>query len=255
MSPLDLHYKTFLQLEVSTRGTCSYNVLFITASVFAVLAMAYYEGVLTSFMTARLPPPPMRSYFDLVKLEYNVKVQVGSQQETGLKTAPPGSARHAVYHSLVKNDPSAFLEPDDDVAEAILSAPRVAFESSEFTLVHDDRFISLPRLVEAKDDTVALAFQKDSEFLDLFNYYIIRMFQSANIEFLLHKWVGQRKPMDTCEKNQLEAASLGYSNLLFPTLVLSSGGLFAILIILLEKLFRETLEKPTSTDESDGTKY
>ena len=216
-------YKALLQLEVSTRGTYSYNILFLTASAYAILAMAYYEGVLTSFMTARLPPPPMQSYFDIVKLDYKVIVQAGSQQETLLKTAPPGSGRHAIYHKLVKNNPSAYLKPGDDKKKALLSGPRVAMEGSEFEFPHDSRFLSLPGLDEARDDTVAFAFQKDTELLGLFNYYIIRMYQSATIEFLTHKWIGLRKPMDICDKNQLEVASLGYSNLLFPSLILSSG--------------------------------
>ena len=181
-------YKCLLQLDLKTKGSHAYNILFITAAAYAITCMAYYEGMLTSFLTAKQPAPLLKSYFDAVDLGYRIIMEDGSRQATGFINAPVGSGRHAAYEKLIKNNPNAFLKPGEDPAPIILKDPLTATEVSEFAFRGDDRFLALVGMDGVSFDPVAFALQKDSEFLDLFNYHIIKMYQTGVLKFLQHKW-------------------------------------------------------------------
>ena len=237
-------YKSFLKLDLpNLRAATSQNALFLTAAAVGVVVAAYYEGILTSYFTAKLPAPQLSSYSDAVRLGYKVVTLGGSKHQTDFENALPGTGRHAVYHKLMKDDPdSAFLPNMESLADALLSDPFTAMDFSEFVFANDRRFLPLTGLDDVHIDQVAFGLQRDSEMLPLFDYNMIRLYQSGTLSFIQDKWVGAREPKPTCDSTLVEgASSLGYTNLLFPALVLSCGGIAAPVVMLLEYLMKMLL--------------
>ena len=236
-------YRALLQLDLSRReevatGRRHHKILFLTVAAYALVAMAYYEGMLTSFMTARTPAPQLKTFADAVEFGYRVIVMDGSKHTTDLERAPAGSGRNLVYERLLKGNPGAYFSTFQAMAEALLEDPQVAAASSEFSFP-DKRLLPLGGLDDAGVDPVAFALQEDSELLGIVNYNMVRMYQSGMLSYLQQKWVESGEPGGSCgcDLGSEEALALGYSNLLFPALILSCGGLLAPLILLVEAMF------------------
>ncbi len=62
--------------------------------------------------------------------------------------------------------------------------------------------------MDARIDPVAFALQKDSEFFELFNYYMIKLYHSGVLEYLRTKWFDDRKPQAcSCKTEEVILAS------------------------------------------------
>lgn len=231
-------YKSFLQLEVSAaRSRNSRNGLFLTAVAVGVVLQAYYGGILTSFLTAKLPATQLKSYSDAVELGYRVVTLAGSKMVTDLKTAKPGTGRNVVYEKLMRDDPDAFLPNMKSLSQAVLSDPRTAVDFTEFAFGNDRRFLPLTGLDDVLVDLVAFGLQKDSELLPLFDSNMIRLYQSGTLNFIKERWVGAREPEPICDARVIEDASaLGHTNLFFPSLVLTCGAIMAPAVMMAEAL-------------------
>ena len=81
-----------------------------------------------------------------------------------------------------------------------------------------------------------MALPKDSEFLGLFNYHLIQMYQSGVLEFINHDFLHQRKPQGANWGYGEDASALGYENLFFPSAILSIGVVAALFITVAEKI-------------------
>ena len=69
---------------------------------------------------------------------------------------------------------------------------------------------------------MAWAFQKESELLNIFNYYLEKMQQSGVIDRLRQKFIGDHN-RDTGALNIQALQGLGYANVVFPFLALLTG--------------------------------
>ena len=81
---------------------------------------------------------------------------------------------------------------------------------------------------------LAFVLQKDSEFLDQFNYHLIDIMESGLIHNTIMKWLGNPYTLAMLQG----AAPLGYDDVFFLALVVSAGASFGIGILLLELLIR-----------------
>ena len=80
--------------------------------------------------------------------------------------------------------------------------------------------------------SAAFAFQKDSEFLHLFNHFLKKMLE-AGIIFKINKDISKRKIIDY----EVEpAVTLGFENVSFPFMVLLGGLTLAVIMTCFEKL-------------------
>ncbi len=243
-SSLSFAFKSVLKLDHTFRSTTpARKVFYLTAAMFSIVAMSYYEGMITSFMTAQQQSGKIESFYDTLELDYQVVVVPGMKQVTDLETAPEGSGRRVVYEKTIKNNPDAYYPSFEAVKELLLTTPRTAWYSSAVAFKDDQRILKLTGMVDAYVARAGFAFQMNSEFLSMFNYQMIRMYQSGVHKFLLKKSSGFRIPDDTCGCPSIGSVSaLGYDNLLFPTLILSSGMIMACLLMVSEVL-RKFLEK------------
>ena len=78
---------------------------------------------------------------------------------------------------------------------------------------------------------LAWAFQKDSEFLECFNYHFQKMDEGGLLSHL-QKTIYTEKTYE--DKNDVEMTTLGYENVAFPCLVLIMGSLVALLYLAAE---------------------
>ncbi len=234
-SSLAFTYKSFLKLGISfnTRPLSS-KALLVTAMGYSIVVMAYYEGMLTSFMTVEQYSLKFSSFADSIKLGYRVTATEGTKHATDLEGAPPGTGRHEVYQTI-KDDPEPYCKSTEACKEAMLDDPRLALAGTSLLFLGDRRFVSLDDLDDAKVDTVAFALQKNSEFLRLFNYDLVKLDHSGILDFVDRKWSDSRQPDDVCKgRTPEEARPLGKENMLLPGLILAGGGVLAILTFVLE---------------------
>ena len=220
----------------------SRKILLITAGLYSIVAMAYYEGMLTSFMTVQLQTVHFKQFSDVLKLEYQVIVNEGTKHVTDLETALPGTGRHKVYHETMKNNPEAFCDSAKACLDYLLQNPKVAYVGSSYNSLGDNRFIVFKKLADATIDHVAFALQKDSEFLRLFNYYLIQLKSVGVLDNIYKKWVDMDQPNNVCgEKNAEKALPLGYENLFMPSLLLMGGMSVALFLMALEYITWRTI--------------
>ena len=99
---------------------------------------------------------------------------------------------------------------------------------------------------------LSIAFVEDSEFLPIFDYHIKKIMESGLLAQMKHVYLeaGKLEPLNEALKDIAEAAHpLGYSNLLFPALLLIGGICLGLLLLLLEKfvkiILKSNLDRPT----------
>ena len=238
---VDFAYRFLLQLDFPTKtSVLSKKLVILSGAVFSLVITVHYEGILTSYLTARPTPPQIKSYADTMELGYQVVTISHTSHSTDLMHAPLGSGRRTVYEKTMKDNPAAFYPDVPEAKEALLKDASLAVSNSEFLFFGDDRLLPLTRLDDVKIDHVALALQKDSELLGLFNYQMLNMYQSGLLEFLYGKWVHGRQMKDYCDcratLNQ-EASALGFESLLLPVLAFLGGIAMALLVVVLEGIF------------------
>ena len=73
---------------------------------------------------------------------------------------------------------------------------------------------------------LSLGFQKDSEFVDLFNYELSRMKEFGILPMII-KTINTRKPSNHEVSKDNAAQVLGFENVIFPFLALSIGIIIA----------------------------
>ncbi len=235
-----------------SRYPLSKRVFFLVSVTYPIIVMAHFDAVLTSFLTVVSPPKVMESAFDVPGFGYRVVTLANSRASTAMKTAPPDSGWHVVYHSTMKGREDAFQLDLATLAQSAFDKPReVAIFGHQYFYVNEPRLTPLVNLRDAFVDHFGLALQSDSEFLDLFSYNVVKLHSSGLVEFMVNKWMGRREPSDSCGcKRQEEAWVLGFANLFFPTAILLLGFILALVFICAEhcaKTRKKSMEtKPES---------
>ncbi len=111
-----------------------------------------------------------------------------------------------MYERLVRDNPRAYFPNFQAMAEALVDRSDTVIYSSEYSYYRDERFLPLTDLDDVSVDHVAFA----------------------------------RKPggQCSCDAVEKESSALGYTNLLLPVLVLTTGGLplASLLVATLEAL-------------------
>ncbi len=165
-------------------GAHSKRIWLLTVSMLCIVGQAYFEGALTSFLTAKAPPQKINSFFDTITFGHQVIALEGSKFATDLEKAPPGSGRHAVYNKMMIDNPDAYFQSLPSIKEALIEDPTLVLASSEFALFGDDRFMPLNGLDDAIVEQVAMGMQKDSELIGLFNHNLLQLRNSGVLDFI-----------------------------------------------------------------------
>ena len=176
-----------------------------------------------------------------------------------LQAAKPGSAKNIVFKSYTKrSDPrnKTSLDQKTEAINEIINDPKtLLYGESSYVIPGDSTMKTLTDQVFAlkMDDTSygigTLGLQKDSEFLQIFNHYILkaleggelkRLFRSNYIDFFIKE-----------NFNMTEPQPLGLNNVVFCFTCLGFAICFSLIKVMLEFMIKKMSKKriPAKTNE------
>ncbi len=251
--------ESFRQTRISNKA------IYWVAAMFPIVILSHYEGLLTSYLTVKVPPPKIKSIADILVTGHKLVLVKESVHLEGFEKAPPGTAKNLVYEARIRNNPKALVESPATMDDITASDPTtVSFSSLAKGDVSPQGLYGLKGLDEAVPDHLAFALQKESEYLELINHNMIQMYQSGVLEFIMSKWLGNRRPQSICSDysdnhnaryrpfcktlhifmNSIYLSrSLGYDNMLLPSMVFLGGAIVALTLLVFEGMFLKLLGK------------
>ena len=221
------------------------RMLTLTASFLTLIIFIYYNGDITAEMTSGSPGIPIGNFEDVIRLGYSV-FATSTLFTSILSEAKPGSAKHKVYESMFEQIPWEG-NADTDFQMKLISEPKTlwlnlkssAVPPSFATIELRAKFSQLTTY--NMDDLgyvqLALALQKDSEFLEIFNYFLLKEFEHGifnkldrEYNFFLYR---------NEEFGMIEPQALGFNNIVFLFMGLGIGISAALAIATLELLIKK----------------
>ena len=220
----------------------------ITISLLTLLSFVYYTSEITAKMTSGPPNIPIRNFEDIIYYDYSMIVTFPAYK-TMFAKAEAGSAKQMIYerHLETEGDLMSVDEAFKEVATeektlyytgstALTSKKAKAYRGEIVGLKMDDSSYSL----------MTLLLPKDSEFLPLFNFYILKELEHGIIARLYRKYHVDFYVNEQFEMT--EAVPLGINNVMFSFIFLGLGIIFSLLITAIE-LVNKKWKKKTSLDK------
>ena len=207
--------------HVNTRSLGT-RLLLLTTSILTLLMFVYYTTDITAEMTSGSPKIPIRTFEDVIYHDYKVIVP-NVYYKSILAASKPGSAKHEVYKKYIEG-------ATEQGMEKIGAEPKILMYASATSIVpsyHLQEVNTLyDQLVALKMDDSAhvistFGLQKDSEFLDLLNYYLLKEIEHGIVYRLKRNYY---KPLYIKEQfGMSEPQPLGYGNVIFTFACLGIG--------------------------------
>ena len=207
------------------------KMVLLVAAVYTYLFFVYYSGDLTAKMTSEPAKLNIRSFEDVETEGYKVMISaIGHTDYKIIKNAPEGSAMRRIFDAG-----DILVEPDDWADDMGQMPPKTVFFAPPTTC--EKKFINCVPLdiVDKVSFFKALAFQKDSEFIALFNHYILRMKENGVIAALKKRRWGKHDK----DYEMVEPFELGYDNVLFPYAWLAFGVIIAVSLVFGEVIVKK----------------
>ena len=212
------------------------RLLTLTISMLTFIIFAYYQTNITADMTSGAPRIPIRTFEDVVHYDYKV-LTYSPYYANILKSAKPGTAMNSVYKFQFER-----MKNFEECLKAVLTEPKtLTYGAKTFLGKYPPSVIKLQRQtfpLEMDDSVYAaasFALQKDSEFLQIFNHYIMKAMESG---FLNRNFHNHRKDVYGENENYetVEPQPLGFNNVMFIFIVLAIGICLSITKVLMEFL-------------------
>ena len=157
------------------------RILTMTGAVFTLLVMIYYENDITAEMTAGPPPIPIKTFEDV--LHYDYKVIAWSTPLSMMLASPnAGKSKNEVYQRYFKLKKSANAQSRSimilNTIQEVMSNPKTLFYSHKAVMIQASQLLQGRVLALQMDDAshinIGFALQKDSEFLEIMNHYLLK---------------------------------------------------------------------------------
>ena len=158
----------------------------------------------------------------------------GTSQHNFLKSAPIGSVYERLYKTM-KSKPEVFLFKLDTEEYLNQANPNTVIFGSVLSVSQNPNITSLSKIEGSLRDKLCLGFQKQSEYLDLFNYYLVLIRQTGLMDSITKKWIADERDYD---KENVVAIQLGYDNLLGPVIIFAIGIATATFLLCSEFVYR-----------------
>jgi len=229
-----------LQLDATAPlKSLSWRMAFASAVICNYIVFVMYTCYLTAQLSASSNGLQLHSFQDLLDEQYVLYINYGSLQHSILANSDHKSVKYKVYSNIVKFLANVDICPKTSCRVELLqeNAKGAIFESS-LTFAHQQGVKIWTTLNGAHSYQLAIALAKDSDLTSLFNYNLIKIYQSGTIERLKYKWMQDSIPGDM--SNRIfpdEAVPIGYLNVLFPTVLFAAGTLLCLVFGLLEKIY------------------
>ena len=242
LSNISLVYLYTLQMGSHTSSQqAATRIITITMSFLTLLIFVYYTTEITAEMTSGPPEMSLRNFDDVIQKGYTV-VTASAYYNKIFAQADPGSAKYRIY----KRD----LEPvkyliNEDVFKKITTEEKVLLFTSESTINYKAAEPYRKELVVLKihdgKSNGGLALTKDSEFLALFNYYILKAFETG-VMAKLHQ--DHHSALFTNQHFGMpEPQPLTTKNAMFLFILIGFGVCISIMVALMENMHKKCFKK------------
>ena len=233
--------------HINTTKHLATRLLTLTISILTLLVFVYYTTDITADMTSGPAPIPVKNFEDVIYHGYRVIVASPFYKNL-LANAQPGSAKHEIYKT--------YIEPEEDLMTVDMAFQKVATEEkvllyyglssvvSKNAKPYQGQLIAL-KMDDMSYSLASLALQKDSEFLPIFNHYILkglehgimkRIYKKHHMSFFTNELFGMTEPQ-----------ALGFNNVLFPFLCLGLGIFVSVGIATVEFIKKKLFMSRTSS--------
>ena len=218
----------------------SARLLTLTMSILTLLFFAFYTTDITAEMTSGPPKIPISTFEDVLHNEYKV-VTYAAHFEKFLASSKPGSAKLKVYKNQFERkrgwtDSLNAVVDDSDSKTLLYSNPNSLMPKG-----HSKKMLANKVFALQMDDNVyslsGLALQKDSEFLQIFNYYILRAVECGELKRLHYRYYTDLYTKENFE--MVKPKPLGFNNVMFCFICLGFGMFLSLLQVLLEVITKK----------------
>ena len=214
------------------------RIMTITTSFMTFIIYAYYSSEITAKMTSGPSQFPVRTFKDVIKEGYSV-VAPGDYYETLLAQSDPRSARYEVYKRHVEPDKDALSRKD--AIKKVATEEKVLYFAAEWTIVVQASYVQPYRnqlfavkLDEKMYAQLSFGLTKDSEFLPLFNHFILKEYEAGIMMKLYREY--QYPIFRDQQFGMPEPSPLSAKNVMFLFTWLGLGICVSCLIAVVEKV-------------------
>ena len=215
------------------------RILTLTMSILTLIFFVFYTGDITAKMTSGPPNIPIRTFDDVIANDYKVVTWSGYYRSI-LASSKEGSAKLEVYKNRFELIPDALYAKkaviEDPDLKTLLYGREIALiprGSDPRTRIQNDKLFALEM-----DDSIfahgALALQKDSEFLQIFNHYILRALEGGEIKrsyIYHHKYLFVKENFGIIEPQPLRP-----NNVMFCFSWIGFGVILSVIIVMTESI-------------------
>lgn len=205
------------------------RLLTLTMSILTLLFFVFYAGDITAKMTSGSPKIPINNFEDVIYFNYKV-VTTSPYYAHLLSTSKLGSAKRHVFdnHFEMKKDP-------DEVVSEMIRNPKTLYFGPLSILKRRISTETHKAIALKIDDPVyghaGLGLQKNSEFLPLFNHFILKGFENGILWGIWGAYYYQ-DPEENFE--MMEPQPLGLNNVMFCFISFGIGICVSIINVMIE---------------------
>ena len=224
------------------------RILTMTGAVFTLLVMIYYENDITAEMTAGPPPIPIKTFEDV--LHYDYKVIAWSTPLSMMLASPnAGKSKNEVYQRYFKLKKSANAQSRSimilNTIQEVMSNPKTLFYSHKAVMIQASQLLQGRVLALQMDDAshinIGFALQKDSEFLEIMNHYLLKEMEHG---ILMREIRSHYDPIYRYDQFGMnEPQPLAYNNFMFVFICLGMGIITSLTMALYEKIHAMAIGK------------
>ena len=183
-------------------------------------------------MTSGPPKIPIHSFEDVIYHDFNVIVYT-PYYKMMLGQSEPGTPKHRVYNTLRQNGKGAIEVEVSEARRQAIEDPKTLIFASPADGRMTEPLYPL-QMEDASYMLLTLGLQKDSEFLQAFNYYLLKAFEHGILKKIHRKYHMRRYVNE--QFGMLEPQPLGLNNVIFPFTCLGVGICVALALAAMEFL-------------------
>ena len=225
------------------------RILTLTTSILTFLVFTYFASQITSEMTSGPPEIPVRTFEDVIHHDYKVIAHSG-YWESLLRNTKPGTPKNIVYNSHLRKVDRTQDETEMAIEifkEAIRDSKTLIYASTMamggggapgYRLLEDQ--MQFVKIDDAQYVSISLGFPKDSEFLQIFNHYLLIQMESGFLWRRYHNFESEQALLRRKDFEMMEPPPLGINNVMF-CFILLAHGMFLSAVLGITELIRSKL--------------
>ena len=182
-------FKMFIQKDITmSKRNASFRIAASVGFFFSIVFYASYSAVFTSVLTVTPPGQEIKSFSDLLSLGYEVYIWKSGQNVEYLKNSSLGSDKSNIYQNMINGQSSYEISSVEDGLKALKrNVPTVFFGGSTSFFGHPE-VVAMPKFLESYRVAESFGLQRNSEFQDVFNHFLLKMDEDGILDKITKKW-------------------------------------------------------------------